>query len=185
MTDARSSWSCAYLQVSIFWRPRPSAEATPAMSIYRKGLVSIALLWYGAALACMLERGKTPRLGAVPKESEVLALLCGHPGQRLAAAVLRHRSTALSLGARSRNSTKVFLLTNFRGLFPLPCHSSDEIATIAKPYDTLSSLNNADIYGTDDTLSGFNNADICGTDDTLSGFNNADICGTHTRQQCC
>ena len=36
---------------------------------------------------------------------------------------------------RGRNSTKVSLLTNFRGLFPLPCHSSEEIATIAKPYD--------------------------------------------------
>ena len=37
---------------------------------------------------------------------------------------------------RCRNSTKVSLLTDFRGLFPLPCHSSEEIATIAKPYDT-------------------------------------------------
>ena len=36
---------------------------------------------------------------------------------------------------RGRNSTKVSLLTDFRGLFPLPCHSSEEIATIAKPYD--------------------------------------------------
>ena len=36
---------------------------------------------------------------------------------------------------RGRNSTKVSLLTDFQGLFPLPCHSSEEIATIAKPYD--------------------------------------------------
>ena len=36
---------------------------------------------------------------------------------------------------RGRNSTKVSLLTDFWGLFPLPCHSSEEIATIAKPYD--------------------------------------------------
>ena len=34
---------------------------------------------------------------------------------------------------RGRNSTKVSLLTDFQGLFPLPCHSSEEIATIAKP----------------------------------------------------
>ena len=73
MTDASTSWSCAYLQVSLFWRPRPSAEATPAMSIYRKGLVSIALLWYGAALACMLERGR--RRGWEPFQKNLKYLL--------------------------------------------------------------------------------------------------------------
>ena len=72
------------------------------MSICRKGLVSIALLWYGAALAGMLEAERRAGWEPFQKNLKYLlfcALLCGQPGRRLAAAVLRHRSTAL-VGSR-------------------------------------------------------------------------------------